>query len=266
MCIRQFRCTKQDWIFDILMKYFWLEESDIPDGRGFNLFGPEHAAVLIISMVLICSVSFAYTQNKKWRRRILVTISSILPLTELCKTVFLVMVGRYGIGHLPMHLCSLSIIIYPLYTIIKAGRIKDFLKAFSCLVLCPAGVGALLFPDWTMYPIISFMSILSFFWHVLQVLLPICIISAGEICPRSKEVLFSIVFLVMTAVPVYLFDLHFSSNYYFLLRPVPGPLEMVYSSFGYRIYLPVLIFMVVFVIFAVYFIMKIVEVVKRKSS
>lgn len=234
------------------MDLFWLEETDIPKGSGFLLFGTEHITAVVLSLISAWTLAFIYCRCKKSGKAILAVISILLPLTELSKIIFLQKTGHFGIGHLPLHLCSLSIILYPLYAIIKPGRIRDFLGDFACLVLLPAGLGAILFPDWTIYPVISFMSLSSFAWHTLQITLPLCIIIAGEVCPKPGSILYSIAFLLLITIPVYLFDRHFSCNYFFLLRPVPGPFELVYDRFGIAGYLPALSILVVLIILITY--------------
>ena len=234
------------------MDLFWLEETDIPEGSGFVLFGSEHLTAVALAIVFAVAAASVYRRHEKTRKGILAAVSILLPLTEISKIIFLQRTGHFGIGHLPLHLCSLSIILYPLYSIIRPGRIREFLGDFSCLVLLPAGLGAILFPDWTMYPMISFMSLSSFAWHTLQITLPLCICAAGEVHPKLKNVFSCAVFLGMVTVPVYLFDRYFSCNYFFLLWPVPGPLELVYERFGITGYLPALAILVVFIILITY--------------
>ncbi|MBO4375458.1 MAG: YwaF family protein [Lachnospiraceae bacterium] len=237
------------------MDLFWLEETDIPAGSGFVLFGAEHLTAVAVAVIFAAAAALIYRRHEGARKGILAAISILLPLTEVFRIIFLLRTGRFGIGHLPLHLCSLSIIFYPLYAMLRPCRIKKFLGAFSCLVLLPAGLGALLFPDWTMYPVISFMSLSSFIWHTLQITLPLCIWAAGEIRPEPQSVFSSIVFLGLVTVPVYFFDRHFSCNYFFLLWPVPGPFELVYERFGITGYLPALAILVVFIILMTYTVM-----------
>ena len=247
------------------MKYFWLEESDIPEGVGFRLFGWEHIAVMMIILTVVILVAGLYRKRMVLRRRILIFIAIMLPLTEAARLLLLIAIRRFGIGHLPLHLCSVSIAAYPLYVLMKSGRIKAFLGDFNALVLLPAGLGAILFPDWTMYPVISFMSLSSFFWHLLQILLPLCIALAGEICPVVKIIPGCTAALVLLTVPVYLFDIHFHCNYFFLLRPVPGPLEIVYDRLGPAGYLPDLAVMIVFIMLITCLAIRAVQSIERSG-
>lgn len=245
------------------MDLFWLEETDIPDGYGFELFGIGHISVIVMVLSLAMTVALIYRRHNNLRKGILTAVSFLLPLTEIAKIIFLQKAGRFGIGHLPLHLCSLSIIIYPMYMLIRSGKIRDFLGDFSCLVLLPSGLGAILFPDWTMYPIISFMSLSSFAWHTLQITLPLCLCFSGEVSLKRGCILKSIIFLIMVTIPVYLFDRRFSCNYFFLQNPVPGPLEAVYLKFGTTGYLPALGILVVLIIFITY---GVIRMITRKMA
>ncbi len=224
------------------VNYFWYEESSLPPGVGFELFGKAHTAVIVLIIVTLTAAALYYYRARSGTRKLfLYAIAVFLPVLELLKIFFLIRKGSFGIGYLPLHLCSLSIYLYPLYVFLKQGRVKLFLGDLCCLILLPAGVGTVLFPDWTMYPLISFMSLSSFVWHTLQIMLPVCILAAGEAKPDFKSALKSILFLAVLAVPVYLFDRYFSCNYWFLLYPVPGPFGLIYTVFGYSLYLPALI-------------------------
>ncbi|MCR4909015.1 MAG: YwaF family protein [Lachnospiraceae bacterium] len=217
-------------------------------GEGFELFGRAHLTVIVV--IIIVTASAVKICTGSGRTRLLRATALLLPAVEILKIIFLIRQGSFGIGYLPLHLCSLSVFLYPLYVFLKPGKVKNFLGDFSCLVLLPAALGAILFPDWTMYPLLSVLSLSSFIWHTLQVILPVCILFTGEARPGFKSVWKCILFLLVLAVPVYLFDRHFSCNYWFLLSPVPGPLKLLYDSFGYSLYLPALAGTVSLIIFA----------------
>ncbi len=233
----------------LTMDYFWSEERDIPEGVGFSLFGSGHLAVLALSAVIIFVWVYLYKRAGKGRRPALIITAFLLPCLELWKILFLIRAGRFDIGHLPLHFCSLAIYLYPLYALTQRKIIKTVLGDFFCCVLLPAGIGALLFPDWTMYPLISFMSISSFVWHTVQIILPLCVLFTEEVCADKKSFLYCVILLIIPAVLVYIFDRVFNCNYWFLLYPVPGPPEMIYDRFGADLYLPALAGMVLLVVF-----------------
>ncbi len=213
---------------------FWLEETDLPPGSGYDLFGPWHLLSLAAAVSFIAFFSFIYRREQKSQQDIILkAVSVLLVALEVLKTCVLSADRRMGIGHLPLHLCSMSIYIYPIIAFSKNRKIQSFLGEISACTLLPAAVAALLFPDWTMYPVVSFMNLDGYMWHAIQVLFPILLLISGKTRPDISHYWRNISFLAALAVPIYAFDLATRCNYWFLLRPVPGtPLEAVYKIAG----------------------------------
>lgn len=209
--------------------------------EGFQLFGKEHVAMLAIITALTAVVVVMYMRHERIRRRLLLGIAFLLPTMEAVKILLLTYWGQMGLGFLPLHLCSLAIYLYPPVAVMKPGKTRTVIGGFCCTVLLPATIAALLFPDWTMYPILGVMSLLSFAWHTLQLMLPLCLLLSGEIRPRFRDLWKSILMLFLFSIPVYLFDRATGYNYWFLLQPVPEtPLETLYQAFGEKGYLAAL--------------------------
>ena len=223
------------------LELFWYVEADLPDGVGFSVFDSSHILILLAALTVIILSALFYCKSRKIRRRFLLFISFALPVLETGKILFLIFSGHMNIGYLPLHLCSLSIWLYPLFAVLKPGFIKECIGDFCCIVLLPAALMAILFPDWTMYPVISFMSLYSFLWHTIQILLPVCLLCSGEVRPILKHIWRSDLLFFLFSVPVGVFDYLTSCNYWFLLRPISGtPLETIYQTAGAAGYLPLL--------------------------
>ena len=47
------------------MDLFWLEETDIPKGSGFLLFGTEHITAVVLSLISAWTLAFIYCRCKK---------------------------------------------------------------------------------------------------------------------------------------------------------------------------------------------------------
>ncbi|MBQ6441508.1 MAG: YwaF family protein [Lachnospiraceae bacterium] len=234
---------------------------------GFQLFGKEHIAMLTLIAALTASVVVIYARHQKLRHGMLLVIAFLLPILETVKILLLIRWGLMGIGYLPLHLCSLAIYLYPVAALLKQGKTRNVIGGFCCIVLLPATIAALLFPDWTMYPIMGVMSLMSFSWHALQLMLPLCMLIAGELCPAFRDVWKSILMLAAFAIPVYLFDRATSCNYWFLLQPVPGtPLETLFRAFGEKWYLLAYAGVAVAVIFLTQGVISVVRKVFDKPS
>ena len=223
--------------------YFWAEESEIPSNVGYELLGSAHLTVLAVLLILIASVAvLGYRCSYKARRRMLLCLSVTLPVLEAIKICFLIRIGHMGVGYLPLHLCSMSIYLYPVIAFAGNDMLRKVLSEISVCTLMPAAVAALIFPDWTMYPMFSFMNIYAFVWHALQVLIPVLYLICGIAKPSVRHIWWNTLFLLATGGMIYCFDRVFSCNYWFLLWPVPGtPLVPMSELLGGRAYIPALI-------------------------
>ncbi len=215
-------------------KVFWLEERDLPAGSGFSLWGGEHiAAVIAVAIFLTAMVHLFHGKNAGKRVISLRIAALLLPILEAWKLVMLTLSGRMGVGHLPLHLCSMAIFLYPIAALTGNRAVRETLSEIGLVTLLPAAVSAILFPDWTMYPIWNFYSLYSFVWHALQVLFPILCLLQGWCKPDIRHLWKNTLFLVTGAGLIGWLDRRMSCNYWFLQWPVPGtPLQWLYDLSG----------------------------------
>ena len=95
-------------------------------------------------------------------------------------------------------------------------------------VCFPGAMCALLFPDWTMFPILHFQSIHSFVYHTLLVQVSLAPVVTGRIRPGLRQVWKSMAFLVAVAIPVGVLNRLLHTNYMFLGHPsADSPLELL---------------------------------------
>ena len=227
-----------------MTSYFWAEETEIPAGNGYKLLGTEHLAVLASLIVLVAAIICLFRKTSESRRQLIIkTIAAALPLLETFKICFLIRIGHMGVGYLPLHLCSMSIFMYPVIAFSKNRSLREILSEISYCTLLPAAVSALVFPDWTMYPMFSFMNIYAYLWHILQVIFPLMCICQEIAVPNIRHLWWNTVFLFSVGIPVYIFDCVCSCNYWFLRWPVPGtPLVEMSEVLDGKVYIPLLLF------------------------
>lgn len=212
---------------------------------GFGLFSAAHFIWLITGAAATALICFLYRRaDTVIRRRMRIATASTTLVLELLKTILLVLAGDYGIGRLPLHLCGFSIYFCFIHSFTKRaphGVFSQFLYAF-CM---PGAVSALIFPDWTGYPLFSFMTFAGFLLHFLITIYTVMQVSGSDIIPNLRKLPAGIIIMLMLAVPVYFFDRSTGTNYMFLNWPSPGsPLE--WFSFlgrpGYLIgYIPLIL-------------------------
>jgi uncharacterized membrane protein YwaF len=153
---------------------------------------------------------------------------------EIFKDLFLVHVGRFGIGYLPLHICSIGIFVFLLREWLPLGRAKDAFGEIAYMIIMPASVAALLFADWTVYyPVLNFMNIHSYIWHGLLILYPLLLKVRGDISPSIRHIHYCLLFLCAVVPPIYAFDKHFGCNYFFVNWPVANsPLSWMAEFMG----------------------------------
>ena len=238
------------------MEYFWRQQDDIPQGMGYPLFGAAHllSVAITLALTIFLLVAICRCEDKR-RRQIQKKIPVVMVIMEIFKDLFLVSVHRFGIGYLPLHICSIGIFVFLLREYLPWKNAKNVLGEIAFIIIMPASMAALLFADWTIYyPVWNFMNIYSYAWHGLLLLYPMLIRSCNEISPSIKHIHYNLIFLMILVPPVYIFDKKYGCNYFFLNWPVPGsPLSWLESFMGNPGYLIGYAALTVMVILLMYF-------------
>jgi len=220
-------------------QFFWTYETQIPDGLGFAQFGAAH----LLWLALLSGLSILCLRRARSRRACLILGWSILAM-EIYRDIVLLFIGYHGIYELPLHLCSLA----GFFCFLHALRPRDWMGQVLYTLCLPGALAALLFPDWTRYPAINFMTIHGFLFHGAVVLYIRLALARREIVPDIKKLWKPVVFLCILVPPVYLFNKIFHANYLFINVPSPGSplvlLERLLGNPGYLIGYAVLILLV----------------------
>ena len=158
---------------------------------------------------------------------------------EIFKDLFLVHVHRFGLGYLPLHVCSIGIFVFLLREFLPLKKAKEIFGEVAVILIMPGALAALIFPDWTyLYPVLNFINLHSFLWHGLLVLYPLLLLIKGESEPGIKHIHYVLLFLCVVVPPIYVFDKKTGYNYFFVNRPeVSTPLEWIYNITGGKGYL-----------------------------
>ena len=210
------------------MEYFWRQQDDIPQGLGYPLFGTTHfiSVILTLAGVFLLVRIFSKLENER-QGRWLKAITLIMLSMELFKDGFLLSVNRFGLGYLPLHICSIGIFIFLLNEFLPWRKAGEILGEIAFIVIMPASFAALLFADWTIYyPVWNFMNLYSYIWHGLLILYPVLKAMRGEIISDIKHIHYVILFFCIVIPPVYI-------NYFFINWPVPNtPLAWFAARMG----------------------------------
>ncbi len=229
------------------MDMFLHSKDTIPEGVGFTTFGTMHLVWLLSIVVVTVLLALIYRKAEKYRKIILYTVGIIIVVLELLKNAFHIWRGEFSYGYLPFHLCGINILLVAFDMIKPTKIVRNFLYYF-----CIAGASlALLFPNWTSLPCMNFSSIHSFLIHAFLVVYPVLLVSSGEVKPDLKTMPKCIGLLVLIAIPVYIMNLLWDTNFMFLMEPDKGnPLEFFEKLLGSHLWgFPILLPIVMFIMY-----------------
>lgn len=205
------------------MKSFFDFSIERGDPGGFGLFGAAHFAYLAIAAAataLLCAVYKRADAVRRARLRKAVALAALA--LELLRAALLAAAGKYDIGRLPLHLCTMAVYFNALHALRPTRLGGQFLYAF-CM---PGALAALLFPDWNYYPPLHFMTLCSFLLHILLADYTLMQLRGGDIAPEPRLAPACLALMLPLAAALFVFDRATGTNYMFLNWPSPGsPLE-----------------------------------------
>lgn len=230
------------------MNYFLDTTETIPEGVGFPHFGLLHIIWLLVFAALTVANCALYRRlGSKGKLNWKLIVALLLLADEVFKDVMLVIGGRFRLDYLPLHLCSINIILIAIH----AWKPSKLLGGYLYTVGIPGAMAALLFPTWTSLPLGNFMHLHSFTVHILLAMYPIVLASSGELDPQVKRLPQYLLLLIGMAIPIYGINLLLDTNFMFLMSADPGnPLYLFELLWGNHLYgFPVLITAVLLVMY-----------------
>ena len=243
--------------FENYRKYFWTYEFLLPENVGFPLFGVEHMLWLIfaagVTMLLLFVYRKATVHSKLLLERV---IGWFMTGWILLLIIYLVAVNYFSIYELPLHLCSIIGILCGIHSVKvndsnRRHGLSDVMGQTLYAIGLPSTVLALLFPNWMVYPALSFKSIEGFCFHIGIFIYIIIMLKERKIVPCVKDCPKVLAFLGVIILGVYFIDRTFQLNYIFLLQVSAGsPLELLWEMLGERYYLPVYLLIMGICVFA----------------
>ena len=209
---------------------FFTYETNLPGGVGFGMFHIGHFVWLGIILVGIVGImKWYHVSLEKRKRRMEVIVSGSLVLWIVLRAVYIGILHENFLYELPLHLCSMAGILCAIHCVTHWEWLGQVLYTL-CL---PGAVLAMLFPDWSFYPAIHFITVEAFLFHMGIVVYVSFLLYSREIVPSIRKVWQVILFLVIVVTPIYFFDRVYHVNYMFVNWPSPGsPLEWIAGFMG----------------------------------
>ncbi len=223
-----------------MFQYFFECSDTIVKGVGFSHFDLLHLAWLLV-FVVFCGLScyFYKKADAEKRKKIRFLYAGLLVLDELIKIVGLSAFGNYSVSYLPLHLCSINIILIAIHVFKPSKALDNFLYT----ICIPGAIAALLFPTWTKLPLLNFMHIHSFTVHILLAVYPIILTVGKDIRPSLRELPKSLLLLIGMVIPIYFVNVIFDTNFMFLMKAgKSNPLYIFQKMWGSHLWgFPVII-------------------------
>ncbi len=248
-----------------MFQYFFESSDTIVKGVGFQHFDVLHLMWLLVFVIFCgCSCYFYKKATAEKRKRIRFWYAGMLVADELIKIIGLSAFGNYHIKYLPFHLCSINIILIAIHVFRPFKAMDNFLYS----ICIPAAIAALLFPTWTKLPLFNFMHIHSFTVHILLAVYPIMLTFGKDIRPSAKDLPKSLLLLLGMALPIYLVNLLFDTNFMFLMSaPKGNPLYIFEQAWGNHLLgFPVLITAVLLVMYFPHIVRQIKHEIRKKKD
>lgn len=220
--------------FDFSMKYFLDTVDTIEAGVGFSAFGGLHLLWLALFVAAILLNAWLYHKlgargRDRWKK----IVAILIVLDEIFKMTMLTIGGRYSLGYLPLHLCSINIFLIAIH----AWKPNKTIGTFLYTVCIPGAIAALLFPTWTELPFMNFMHWHSFTVHILLAMYPLVLAINGELEIRIQNIPKCMLLLVGMAIPIYFINLALDTNFMFLMSVDEGnPLYLFEQLWGNHLF------------------------------
>ena len=200
-----------------MFKYFWETSNSIPEGHGFDAYGPLHFGWIAFFIATAAVLGIVFRRlNVVQRDRFLKILSLLIFADELGK-YFLVFYGQHPLlPYLPLHVCSINIYVILCHAwFVKSEKVKEIIDNVLYALCMPAALAAILCPTWTSLPLTSFMHIHSFTVHIMLFLYPMLLLCGG-MKPRFSLLKKAIPVMVVIASLVFCFNKIFDTEFMFL--------------------------------------------------
>ena len=214
-----------------MVKYFQYLEDTAKPGDGFQMYGRGHIIFIIcIAIGIFFMIIHYFNSTDKGRLKILRVTSAVILISEIIRQAsFVLLLPAYPFSQLPLHMCGLSIFIEIIHALRPNKTTGEILYALGL----PGALAALLFPNWTMYPMLSYQAIQSFVVHGLHMAFVLMPLFALDIRPSVRNLWRPVLFLLIVTPAVYILNKQLNTNFFFLNAGSEGsPLEILIGLMG----------------------------------
>lgn len=224
------------------MNMFFAYKDNLAAGSGYELYSAEHIIWILATFgfvfAMVAAIYFARgCLNGRQRQGRILAILAVLALSlEIGKDIIAVRSGADIDKILPLHLCSLSMFVNPLFLIFCDTKAGKFFASISVSLLLPGEIIGVLCPNWNNYPAFSYINAVGFLTHGIGIAIAIGILMSGFV-PTVRSFCGIPVFMAAVLGPIYFFDIYCKHNYAFLSHGPKGTfLRIIEKQIGTETY------------------------------
>ncbi len=172
-----------------------------------DLFGMKHISGLLVVILLVILALYLVEKYKPKTFFVLVTVTLIFFVLELLKQIE----SGFPMNHLPFHLCSFPLYLYPIITFVKNDKVKQFVLPAAYATVLFGGLIALLYPSnilgsentWALVHA-NYLPYIAFVYHGAMIFAPIYLLRSGEYKITMQKLIpaFIVTFIFMASAMI----------------------------------------------------------------
>lgn len=227
------------------------------------MFGLKHiSGLLVIAIVVGILLYFTKPTSYSNQKRIIRILAILFIILEILKIGFLIIKdGSYPLNHLPFHLCSIPLYLFPILSFTKENsKLEQIVKPAAYGVVMVAGLTALLVPvniigsNETWFPLVgNYLPIISFIFHGLMIFAGLYLIKSGYYKLKLSDIYKSYLVASVLMFLALIFNALLDKDYMLLNYGNGSPLQFLVevNQALYTISMIVLGLVIIFIVFCI---------------
>lgn len=201
-------------------------------------FGPKHLIGLFVIMVIYIALSIVLKHKNSGYKKTVLFLLIAFYILEISKLLYLISRdGSYPMNHLPLHLCSLPLYVFPiLYFAKENSKLEKYAKAAAFGPVLAAGVIAFLIPGniigepgWL--PLSdNFLPIVSFLYHGLMIFASVHLLKSGFYKFELKDMFKAIAFTSCLMILAIIINLTLDRDFMLLNKGIGSPFNFLIDT------------------------------------
>jgi uncharacterized membrane protein YwaF len=190
------------------------------------VFGSKHIIGLVIVIILVIAAMMFVEKKEVKKEKVLVVATIGFLVIEVTKLTFITIDdGVFPLYHIPLHLCSLPLYLYPIIVWSNNEKVKQFVIPASFATILFGGMIALLYPsnilgseDTWAFTKNNFLPYISFIYHGIMIFAPIYLLRSGIYKIKGRHIkeayIVSLIFMLIAIIVNYVLDKDFMLLHY----------------------------------------------------